>query len=216
MHRGYRKYYADRLRCASGGIHSRADIYRGTAGELVAAGLVTVDMFPGQPGRPNTQTVFHAGALEITKSGKPFRVSVKVDESEHQRRVERDNGDRAMADASELADRALNDLPRSAQEYASRHLKAVQLFVNCLGGAVRPKGGYSFDDRAVEQFEDAMSDLRDAVEALKLGIVTFDPARREGYIARIRHRAAWSDAGFQGQLATIVAGAGGDVDCPNE
>src|SRR5260221_1962465 len=117
--------------CTSG------DYYRGTAVELIAAGLATLDMFPGQPGRPKTRAVFKANDVTIEKRGKRFLIQREVDDAERHCREERESRDRAATDAADAANRTLGDLPKSAQEYASRRLDAVELFAKCLHGAVR-------------------------------------------------------------------------------
>ena len=142
--------------------------------------------------------------MHIERRGKRFLLYVGVDEAECQRRQEREERDRAATDAMESARRTIDELPKSAREYASDCLNAVELFAKYQRGIVhRSGGGYRFDDEAVKQFEEA---LQDAVAALKGATVTFDPAGRARRVAMIRHGAAAADAGFQGQLAAIRAG----------
>lgn len=52
---------------ATGGLKHEVtgygDHYTGSAEDLIAAGLVTADQFPGQPGRGKTMCTYYAGAL---------------------------------------------------------------------------------------------------------------------------------------------------------
>lgn len=187
--------------------YSHSDYYLGTRDQLIAAGLVTDGMFPGDPGR-NKVSQKHAGPPVISiakRSRTTFEVRVNMDDDEANRRQEREAARQALALADGRRRAELDALPKSAAGYRGRVLALfVDLMEFSIDHAKRAGVGYHFDADAMDEFESALSD---AVAALRNGRVLFDSAARQQRLAEIQREAANIDGGFQTFMAGIAAAA---------
>lgn len=188
------------------------NIYQGTAEALIAAGLVRFDQLPGQPGRGKTVATYlpdgtmlpirnnrssssEPGLVTIHKaSARQYRVSVCVDEAEHERRcnlldeareqarqkqeVERErqrNRDAAAEAGMTLEQWALRGIPRTEAEHRSRVRDDIALYARMMQSALGGRNGFSYGftfDQATHararMLFDALADL------IEKGAIQFD------------------------------------------
>ena len=149
----------------------RSDFYTGTADALIASGLVTMDMLPGQPGRgisniayrPRGQTPvggagwsFVPGYMTIYRSvSGVFRVALVVSREERARREADREGKRlvqrvefaaAHQDEREAAQRRRQALegPKTEQEFREKMREGVEIYLNTIWYVLTTKPGEPF------------------------------------------------------------------------
>lgn len=114
------------------------DDFKGTAEDLVAAGIVEMHQLPGQPGRGKTRVSYKpdgtaiekgskrhgdkAGFKSVTRAGKTrYIVSVNVARDEGERRLElrnsQINGNQRAREAQEHLDKTLSQMPKTADDF---------------------------------------------------------------------------------------------------
>lgn len=180
-------------------------VYNGRREALVAAGLVTDDLFPGDAGMPRTSRWFDYGGRRINvlrTSSRRFDVRWPYTQDERAA-IERHH---AREQAFEAVRTHVAALPASASDYRAETL----IRLRCLAEETaidlcRRRGGYRFDDAARRAIGQAFGQLACAVAS---AAVTFDPAARDREVAGIydRHAARIpQDDAFERFLQTAVA-----------
>lgn len=153
------------------------DEFRGAAHELVSAGLVAPDQFPGQPGRGKSMATYYRGEpvrqgtntrqdehyLQIARAGKTFKVIRGVTEQEQQARrrahaLKEAEAAKPHPRGPSLPDRAPK--PALVAYEVQRRLAAIEALCRYSRAAVQLKMGDS------SKLARAEEDLTAAVDAL--------------------------------------------------
>jgi hypothetical protein len=160
------------------------DRYLGTAAALVREGILRAEQLPGQPGQPKTRASFDAagrsrrglrdawsapGAVTIYRL-KPdwFQVHVVVSSEEQARR-------RALPGAGDLqrrerAQRELDELPRSAQQYREQCSARVASWLeSCRQIFDSRSGGFAASQDALAAFDEAALLMIEAARRAPVG-----------------------------------------------
>lgn len=180
-------------------------VYNGRREALVAAGLVTDDLFPGDAGMPRTSRWFDYGGRRINvlrTSSRRFDVRWPYTQDERAA-IERH---RARKQAFDTVLALVAALPASASDYRAETL----IRLRCLAEETaidlcRRRGGYRFDDAARRAIGQAFGELARVVTG---AAITFDPAARAREVAGIYNRFAAQipkDDAFGRFLQTAVA-----------
>ncbi|MCU1500474.1 MAG: hypothetical protein JWM47_4427 [Acidimicrobiales bacterium] len=190
---------------------TRADVYEGTAEELIEAGIIRRDQLPPE----GKESISYRGGrvmgtncrkdetyLRIQRFRRTFRVWVGVSKAvgaerhaaERERmRVEREafllrcrQAEQCAADQEEVehAKRALEQIPRSADAFRR---EVIEMFCSIAGVAVdhgtwaHARGGYHFEDEAVRLIKISFDAVVDAMVEAE---VRFDQVKHEAAIQR--------------------------------
>lgn len=181
--------------------------YFGSGADLVMAGLVRREQLPGPTGPRKKSAVYYDGQpasrgrtyphdekyMRITLVG-PDKFSVWVWCSKAQREsVETQRKAMRTGVFADLEDRAhaaalLERLPGSRDAYKAFEIGRADSLLDYLLTELQrtDRHGYSFDCRALQQVEAAVSQLRAAVRG---GGVVFDSRRHQEVVASLRDRA---------------------------
>lgn len=190
----------------AGGLKHEAiggcDYYTGSAQDIIAAGLVTADQFPGQPGRGKTMCTYYAGALvqkgarhawdehytSIRRcAGGNFEVKRGVPEHVYQERVAARRAATEQREAEERAEqrRALSK-EKTAEDYREFCLRGVD-FSWRLDGGEGLYDEFRFSDDVRQRIESLAAEIRKVIEQ---GAVL--PLRPKADRGRRHLRLAWS------------------------
>jgi hypothetical protein len=187
------------------GRYPHLDVYRGTREELIGAGLIRVGMFPGDPGRNKiAQTYRLPHRVCVTRrSRSKFDVHIEVDAHEYARRIEAEQRDQAARAAAAEAQRKRETLPVHADDYRRHMRRCASVLASGLERSLLEDGaGFRFDDASRDRIEEALYDLRAALEE---GRIVFDRQERAQRLLAIQGEHAKADAVLQAFLATARA-----------
>jgi len=207
--------------------HPEFKQFRGTAEELVGAGIVRRSQLPGCPGMPRVAATFHRGALQrpgrrvphdeeflrVRRAGAGrFIVQRGRSAAEREERRARIEAQAALARAEQDAQAALQLVPTSAAAYRERcYVELRGHLAYFRSTRLRPEdhaaqrlGGYGYCGDALDAFDDVVAEL---LAVLRDGGVRFDRRRHERVLLEIRSRIARADAAVQRSIAAAVAAA---------
>lgn len=183
---------------------SYADQFRGTAAQLISAGLVSVNELPGQPGAAKRQMCFDASGQRLHRQGaKPvarqpgcrrirkisssvFEVQVALSEHERaSRNLFEDRDDEISAWKVKLESANSN---ADAQLACIEMVRQEQLLSDAeLVARARQSIAYRLNFHQ-EHLQKAMRAIQEARDALSLG-----PARRRAAAIKLVHSARWAN-----------------------
>lgn len=192
---------------------SRADFYTGTKTALIGAGHAREGQFPGDPGRPKTSCSYdrdgialckcsRSGWSNICRRGKMFRVLIRVDQEQEERRRADEGAERERSEEAANAKLSLRDLPSSEDEFrrgvATKLRDFVRTFVPVFCDAGKHFHGYTIDAEPVMMSIDAL------IEAVMRADVHFDEQRHKRFELALRAQVAAGDGSFVQSLAKLT------------
>jgi hypothetical protein len=199
------------------GISTRSDRYRGTAQAIVASGLATPDMLPGQPGRGLTSVCYRPAG--VVQDGRPWwRVpgylricrladqtvvaDIVISEEEQcaREQAERAAVARAGADREESEEvRALRQSPQTKQAFRAHLEGRWRLWSRCLRNDVADATqGYKVSDEDVEELDELIAEI----DALLCAATIVGPGPAKLLQSKLARRAA-NDTALQAFLHRV-------------
>jgi hypothetical protein len=185
--------------------HCYGRSYFGTEADLVAAGLIKPEWFPGKPGNPK-HTV-HVGvidgamrvipylsvpdsvrreksAITIFKQGKKFRVCIDYTDEERARMEVKKKMEKLQAEKREK----LESAPKNPEEFLNDRTGFIKpVLEQILNQFRRAKGGFHYSSHVAEEARDLILDL---IALAENGKVYFDPKRHRYFLDDVDKAAA--------------------------
>ena len=198
--------------------YSWGNIYKGTEADLVAAGLLKTEWFPGKPGRAKTSSRIalkdgamqpipigiladkEAGLISIRKYGKyKFEVWVHFTKDEREKRSQMEEIKKLHAEKQKELDSA----PKNIEEFRVSKSESIEWFLRGMFDMFRrASNGYHYSRKVVEEASDLISDLMELAEE---GQVYFDQQRQDYFLDDVEKKAQKAHPEFSAFMATTLA-----------
>ena len=184
---------------------ARCNVYSGTAAAMVAAGIATLDMFPGQPGRAAASTTFRPSwttklggeywwnvpgymAINRNANGTTFRIELTVDRDEQARRNRRSAIEEQERKARLEAERLFLDAQRRREAERDR----LQRSESWPFPDIERSRFDALERYAKIEIQDAVMDLLDLFEERRTDAADSNDAAAATMRARGHLRLAWA------------------------
>jgi hypothetical protein len=195
--------------------------YKGTQADLIGAGLVRLEWFPG-PGTSKTETRIapingemrvlpfgkmatreqeENGLIRIRKPNKrEFEVYIRFTQAELDKQNLREEIERKHAEKK----KSLDALPKSSEQFSAKRFHTVKgmlelIFNTCFS---RADGGYHYSREVTEKARRLATDL---IELAEGGKVYFDKARYQYAMEDIEERHVKANPEFSAFMASTLA-----------